>query len=253
MMTPFGQLSWACRCEWGLSAVTALAPADVVIVVDVFSFTTCVDVAVSRGAAILPYAWGDASAAEFAQAQGAVLAGRRRLAQYSLAPESYLEAPTGLRCVLPSPNGAQVTLAAARTAPVLLAGSLRNARAVADAAQRLGRTFNVIPAGERWFDGSLRPALEDWLGAGAILRGLPGSRSPEAESAVVLFERHRDNLVATLDQCGSGRELDGRGHQKDKFIAGQLNASTCVSHFDGIAFVPVGLSVQSNRAGAPGS
>src|SRR5262252_2163589 len=110
-MTPFSQASWACRCEWGMGAVMALAPADVVIIVDVFSFTTCVDVAVSRGAAILPFSWGDASAAEFARTQGAVLAGRRRQAQYSLAPESYLEAPAGLRCVLPSPNGAQVALA----------------------------------------------------------------------------------------------------------------------------------------------
>jgi 2-phosphosulfolactate phosphatase len=236
-MTPFSQKAWNCRCEWGLGAVAALAPADVTIVIDVFSFTTCVDVAASRGAAILPYPWNDASAAEFALAQRAELAGRRRQAQYSLAPESYLEAPEGLRCVLPSPNGAQVTLAAARTVPVLLAGSLRNARAVAEAAQQLGSHFNIIPAGERWFDGSLRPALEDWLGAGAILRWLPGSRSPEAESAVALFERHRETLVATLDQCGSGRELDERGHGNDKFIAGQLDVSRCVVRFDGTAFV----------------
>ncbi|MGB2714959.1 MAG: 2-phosphosulfolactate phosphatase [Vicinamibacterales bacterium] len=236
-MRPFSQEAWACRCEWGPGAVGALAPADVTIVVDVFSFTTCVDVAASRGASILPYAWNDASAAEFALAQRAELAGRRRQARYSLAPESYLEAPEGLRCVLPSPNGAQVTLAAARTAPVVLAGSLRNARAVAEAAQQLGRAFNVIPAGERWLDGSLRPALEDWLGAGAILRGLPGNRSPEAESAVALFERHRERLVEILDQCGSGRELDGRGHEKDKVIAGQLDISSCVARFDGIAFV----------------
>jgi 2-phosphosulfolactate phosphatase len=236
-MTPFSQEAWACRCEWGPGAAAALAPADVAIVIDVFSFTTCVDVATSRGAAILPYPWKDASAADFARAQGAELAGRRRQSHYSLAPESYLEAPKGLRCVLPSPNGAQVTLAAAPTVPVVLAGSLRNARAVAEAAQQFGTSFNVIPAGERWLDGSLRPALEDWLGAGAILRWLPGSRSPEAESAVALFERHRDGLVATLDQCGSGRELDGRGHDRDKFIAGQLDVSVCVPRFNGIAFV----------------
>jgi 2-phosphosulfolactate phosphatase len=236
-MTPFSQKAWACRCEWGPGAVAALAPADLTIVIDVFSFTTCVDVATSRGAAILPYPWKDALAADFARAQGAELAGRRRQSQYSLAPESYLEAPKGLRCVLPSPNGAQVTLAAAPMVPVVLAGSLRNARAVAEAAQQLGSRFNIIPAGERWLDGSLRPALEDWLGAGAILRWLPGSRSPEAESAVALFERHRDGLVATLDQCGSGRELDGRGHARDKFIAGELDVSSCVPRFDGIAFV----------------
>ena len=236
-MTPFSQEAWTCRCEWGPGAVAALAAADVTIVVDVFSFTTCVDVATSRGASILPYAWNDASAAEFACSQRAELAGRRRQAKYSLAPESYLEAQAGLRCVLPSPNGAQVTLAAARTPSVVLAGSLRNARAVAEAARQLGRTFNVVPAGERWPDGSLRPALEDWLGAGALLRGLPGSRSPEAESAVALFERHSERLVEALDHCGSGRELDGRGHARDKFIAGQLDVSSCVPRFDGIAFV----------------
>jgi len=236
-MTPFAQDAWTCRCEWGPTAVSALAPADVTIVVDVFTFTTCVDVAVSQGAAILPYAWRDDSAAEFARTHGAELAGKRRKTRYSLAPESYLDAPAGLRCVLPSPNGAQITLAAARTAAIVLAGSLRNARAVAEAAVAMGNSFNVIPAGERWREGSLRLALEDWLGAGAILRSLPGSRSPEAEAAVALFETHQDRLVDTLARCGSGRELAGRGHARDKFIAGALNVSSCAPRFDGIAFV----------------
>ena len=77
-MTPFSQEAWACRCEWGPNAVLALAPADVTVIVDVFSFTTCVDVATSRGVAILPYSWNDASAAEFARDQRAELAGKRR-------------------------------------------------------------------------------------------------------------------------------------------------------------------------------
>ena len=235
-MKPFSQEAWSCRCEWGAPAIEALAPADVIVVVDVFSFTTCVDVAVSRGASILPYAWNDASASEFARAQGAELAGKRRHARYSLAPESYVDAPPGLRCVLPSPNGAHVTLAASRTASVVLAGSLRNARAVAQKAAQLGSSFNLVAAGERWLDGSLRPALEDWLGAGAVLRWLPGSHSPEAESAIALFERHRERLIDVLDQCGSGRELDGRGHKRDKFIAGELDVSACVPRFDGLAF-----------------
>src|SRR5918993_2179462 len=112
-MAPFAQEPWECRCEWGPTGATALAPADVTIVIDVFSFTTCVEIATSRGAAILPYAWADPSAAEFARTHAAELAGKRRLTRYSLAPSSYVDADAGLRCVLPSPNGAQVTLAVA--------------------------------------------------------------------------------------------------------------------------------------------
>lgn len=242
-MTPFDQHEWDCRCEWGEAGAGALARADVTIVVDVLSFMTCVDVAVARGAAILPHPWihphpwQAPEAIEFARAHQAELAGKRRHAKYSLAPESYLDAPAGLRCVLPSPNGAQVTLAAARSGSVILGGCLRNARAVALAAARLGRTFNVIPAGERWPDGSLRPALEDCLGAGAILQWLPGSRSPEAETTVAAFEHHREHLVDVLDRCGSGREMHERGHERDKVIAGDLDVSSCVPSFDGVAFV----------------
>jgi 2-phosphosulfolactate phosphatase len=55
--------------------LNALAPADVIIVVDVLSFSTCVDVATSRGAVILPYPWMDSSAVAFADANHAELAG----------------------------------------------------------------------------------------------------------------------------------------------------------------------------------
>ena len=88
-------------------------------------------------------------------------------------------------------------------------------------------------------DGGLRPALEDALGAGAILAALPGSRSPEAEAVVAVFEARRDVLIETLDACGSGRELAGRGHPRDKLIAGALDVSSAVPRFDRTAFVAV--------------
>ena len=214
-----------------------MAPADVTIIIDVLTFTTCVDVALGAGAAILPYYWDDPSAAAYAAQHNAELAGKRRTARYSLAPESYVDAPPGLRCVLPSPNGARTTLEAAARRGVLLAACLRNARAVADAAQDLGRSFNVVPCGERWVTGELRPALEDALGAGSVLAHLPGQRSIEAEASVALFERYEDGLQAVLAQTATGRELEGRGHIRDKEYAAALNVSTVVPRFDGIAYV----------------
>ena len=236
-MTPFAQEYAACRCEWGTEGVAALAPADVTIIVDVFTFTTCVDVALGAGAAILPYRWDDPTAAEYAARNKAELAGKRRQARYSLAPESYVGAPAGLRCVLPSPNGARITLEAAPRSDVLLAACLRNAQAVATTAERLGRTINVIACGERWHSGALRPALEDALGAGAVLAHLAGRRSVEAEAFVTLFERHKAELREVLAQTGSGRELEARGHVRDKEFAAALNASAIVPRFDGVAYV----------------
>ena len=93
-----------------------LAPwADVVIIVDVLSFSTCVDVAVARGASILPYHFRDGSAAEFAKENGAVLAGGRGSGSaYSLSPASLESVGAGMKVVLPSPNGAALTVTETR-------------------------------------------------------------------------------------------------------------------------------------------
>jgi 2-phosphosulfolactate phosphatase len=235
--TPYDQHGAACRCDWGVPGLHALAPADVVVIVDVLSFSTCVAVAAGRGAAILPYEWKDASAASFAKAQGAELAGDRGTARYSLSPLSFVEAPAGLRCVLPSPNGAALALRAASTPAVVFAGCLRNASAVAEAARRAGTTFNVCPAGERWPDGSLRPAIEDWLAAGAILRWLPGSRSPEAETAVAAFVGARHTLADLIARSSSGRELAARGYERDAAFAAEYDADVVAPRLEGGAFV----------------
>lgn len=225
----FDQSDFDVRCEWGERGVAALAPiSDVIILIDVLSFCTCVAVAVGRGAAIYPYGYGEKGAADFARDREALLATPGRDGPgYSLSPASLLGLPAGSRLVLPSPNGAALTLAARQAAPaaVILAGCLRNARAVAAAAGRLGRRIAVIPAGERWpADRSLRPAIEDWIGAGAIIAGLPGTRSAEAEMAAVAFAAARADLPGRLAQAGSGRELLGRGFAADVALAADLDA-----------------------------
>jgi 2-phosphosulfolactate phosphatase len=237
-MSPFDQSAAECRLEWGAEGVRRLAPADVTIVVDVLSFTTCVDIATGRGAEILPYAWKSDSAAEYAQRQGAELAVHRGDGRYTLSPACFLNAPAGLRCVLPSLNGASTALAAAGVG-VVLAGCLRNAAAVARAAQACGRTFNVCPAGERWPDGSLRPAVEDWLGAGAILCRLPGRPSPEARAAIAAFQQLQSELGETIAQSSSGRELIERGYARDVELAAALDASEHASRLVDTAFVRI--------------
>jgi 2-phosphosulfolactate phosphatase len=203
------------------------------------SFSTCIDIAVGRGATILPYPWNNPAAREFAAAEHAELAGRRGVAGYSLSPVSFLDAPAGLRCVLPSPNGAMLALRAAETGAAVLAGCLRNAQAVAEAAQRLGSTFNVCPAAERWPDGSQRFSIEDWLGAGAILQLLPGTKSPEAAAAIAAFESGRHTLGKILSASGSGRELIEVGFAQDVELAAQFNVSGHVAKLEQRSFVAI--------------
>lgn len=75
----FDQSGFDVRCEWGENGVQRLAPgADVVVIVDVLSFSTCVEVANSRGAIVFPYRWKDESAAAFAASVNAELASVRR-------------------------------------------------------------------------------------------------------------------------------------------------------------------------------
>ncbi|MYE22390.1 MAG: hypothetical protein F4Y01_00280 [Gammaproteobacteria bacterium] len=221
------QAGFDVRCEWGLAGVEALAPtSDVVVVVDVLSFTTCVAIAVANGAGVLPYRFRDETASDFAVRSGALLASSRAGGGYSLSPASLLEIPAGTRLVLPSPNGATISLAAQGVR--IIAACLRNAPAVARAAAGFGARIAVIPCGERWPDGSLRPALEDWLGAGAVIASLNGSKSPEAMAAERLFAAARGELTGLVRSCASAREIIDRGFASDVELARELDCSDVV-------------------------
>jgi 2-phosphosulfolactate phosphatase len=239
-MAYFDQGPFDVRCEWGLAAIDHVARGQVIVVVDVLSFTTCIDIALSRGVTVFPYRWKDHTASAYASERGAALGALERLhGTYSLSPSSLLNAPSGLKLVLPSPNGGAIACEARTRKVRVVAGSLRNATAVAAAAQRFGRQITVIPAGEKWPDGSLRPAVEDWIGAGAILSRLRGDRSPEADVAAGAFEGVQDRLVELISSCSSGRELIERGFQRDVELACALDVSRVVPVLEGDAFIDI--------------
>lgn len=228
------------RFDWGAAGLDALAPhCDVVIVVDVLSFSTCVDVAVARGARVYPYRWRDDSAAEHARARRAALAAPRRTAAgegYTLSPGSLTSIPAGTGLVLPSPNGSELSFRAREHACVW-AGCLRNREAVAAAARRAGARVAVIAGGERWPDGSLRPALEDLLGAGALIDALGGHPSREAAAAAATWRACTGDLEAVLLDCASGRELVERGFADDVRLAAALDRSTSAPRLEDDAYV----------------
>jgi len=174
MPSPFDQSTYQVRLEWGVSGLDRLAPADVVIVVDVLRFSSTVADAVAAGVTIL--------------------------------------LDDALRW---STNGAAVTAAA--TADTVLIGGIRNAAAVARAVQvvqetRGARTSVAVIAAGELDAGTIRFAVEDHLGAGAVIAALTDlgidHTSPEAAAAAESFRSLRGALRHLLGASGSGRELE---------------------------------------------
>jgi 2-phosphosulfolactate phosphatase len=235
----FDQAEFQVRCEWGLPGLRELgAISDVVAIVDILSFTTAIDIATARGAVVFPHPLKGESAFRYAASLDAILASADRGSGFSLSPASLRDLPAGHRLVLPSPNGAALSFAVEH--PIVLAACLRNATAVAQAAARLGSTVAVIPAGETWPTGELRPSLEDWVGAGAVIAACPGSRSPEAELAFAAFHHFREDLSRALRTSSSGKELIERGFGLDVELAAELDVSVNVPRLVDRAFAGAG-------------
>jgi 2-phosphosulfolactate phosphatase len=216
----------------------------VVVVVDVLSFTTTLSVALDGGIEVLPHPWDAPAAAAYAERHGATLAvGRtegRSTGAVSLSPGS-VRAATGVRrLVMPSPNGSAIAHEAAGRGLTVLGACLRNASAVV--ARLDGREVGdvlLVPAGERWPDGSLRLAVEDLLGAGAVADGLAGvgaDLSPEAHAAAAAFRDARPSLRNRLLGSVSGRELVGKGFEEDVHTAAELDTSPHAAVLDGLVF-----------------
>lgn len=221
------QEEYGVRFQWGPLVAPTLTE-GVCVVVDVLRFTTAVEVAVTRGASVYPYRWRDATAAAFADSVHALLADGHDPAGPSLSPSSMDALAPGTSVVLPSPNGSTCAILASEAGAQVVAGCLRNAAAVAAFADEADGPVTVLACGEKWPDGSLRPSLEDLLGAGAILAAMTGGPSPEARAAIAGFHDVAHRLPEVLSQCVSGRELSEKGWHADIGYAAQLNASTTV-------------------------
>jgi len=225
----YNQNEYDIRLEWGQKGVEELSIiSDVVIIIDILSFSTCVDIVTNNYASVIPYKWKDESAAEYAKGKNAILADHRRQysTSYSLSPTSLLNVKREEKIVLPSPNGSTLSLASRDT--LTLCGCLRNAKAMAEYATKAGKKIALIPAGERWPDGSLRPCFEDLIGAGAVIYYLNGTLSPESSTALSAFNAYKQNLTEGLLKCSSGKELIERGFKNDVILAGEFNCSRSV-------------------------
>jgi 2-phosphosulfolactate phosphatase len=237
----FDQGEFQVRCGWGWLGVRELrAISDVIVIVDVLSFSTAVDIATARGGVVFPFPYRGEPAVSYAALMEAQPASEERGSGFSLSPASLRELPAGYRLVLPSPNGAALSFSMEH--PIVLAGCLRNATAVGQAASRLGSTVAVIAAGEVGAGGEFRTCIEDWIGVGAVIDACTGLRSTEASVATGSFHFFREGLKDTLRDSPSGKELIERGCGVDVDLAAEVNVSSNVPWLVDRAFVSATVS-----------
>lgn len=249
-MSWFDQGPYQVRLEWGLSAARALDGTTYAVVVDTLSFSTTVSKALDLGLTVLPFPKGAAGHEEFAVQHDARLALPReeaaKIGAPSLSPSSLLSLEPGTRVVIPSVNGSRIAYELREKGATVLAGCLRN-RAVLGAwlSERLAEdptaSVLLICAGEAWEDGTIRPALEDQLAAGAIVAALESAGhkpSPEAYAACAVFRDATPYMPKTLFECSSGRQLDEMGYRGDTEIAAEFDVSQVVPVLKGDEFVP---------------
>lgn len=211
MPSPFDQSRYQVRMEWGVSGLERAAASDIVVVVDVLRFSSTVARRIAAGDPVALDA--DAHAVSL--------------------------------------NGAAVAARAADSAAVVLLGALVSARAVAAAVmaeqQRLAARTSilVIAAGElssREPGAALRVAVEDLLGAGAIVDALGAlgidHTSPEAAAAGEAFRGLRPALRHLLTASGSGQELIDRGLRDDVLAAAQVDTVSSAPVLRDGVFVP---------------
>lgn len=240
----FGQSEYRCRLHWGRhGAHRAADRGDILVVVDVLSFTSSVATAIAYDGQIIPCP-DTASALEIAHQKNAIAAVSRRDAVenggFSLSPISYIEMKARKRVAVKSLNGA-VCSALAYQLPFVFAASLLNANAVAESISCLltNTEYNVtvLACGERWEvpdgDGDLRFAIEDYLGAGAVLTGILNTigrenTSPEAIVCAGAFTASKPDITRILWECESGQELRQRGFDEDVRHASQLDMYSAV-------------------------
>lgn len=222
--------------EWGFQGARRAAERnDIVVVIDVLSFSTTTTSAVRAGASVYPFPYKDYERAqEFANRVGAELKtgategtpGRRALSPLGFGPRA-----AGRVYVLSSLNGATCSVLA-KDAAALYVGALVNARATAHAVARRRRTEGVavtlVPCGEQWpevrpGEDPLRPCLEDYLGAGAILATLEGPFTPEAELCRRAYAAAGADVSRLVFECESGRELRDKGYEEDVVFSSQIN------------------------------
>ena len=229
------------------SAGRAVERGDVIVVIDVLRCTSSIITALTHGAkSVRPVKTVKEARQIYKDNPNYILAGERK----GLKPKGFTlgNSPRGFtqdlvegKNIIITTTSGTLALSNAMGSRWVLIGAMLNAKYVAEAAFTLSekedRGISLVLSGSRG-----RFSLEDFLGAGAIIDGLPKARmecADAAYAAFLAFSNAKDSLTTTLQESVHGKNLQHLGFGKDVVFCSQLNRFQIVPHLKDNAIVPL--------------
>lgn len=196
-----------------------------VVVTDILRATTTITFAVSNGAtAITPVLTPEDAFRLAADQPNTLIGGERggmKVDGFDLgnSPREYTQAVvSGRQIVLTTTNGTR-TLQACRAADRILVGSFLNLRAIVDQLAQIEGELVIACSGR---EGGF--CTEDTVFAGACVAALGETQLTDAaETAEILYQTHREDLLRMLKNCYHGQRLASIGLGDDLEFCAQLN------------------------------
>lgn len=216
--------------------------APTAIVVDVLRATSTIAQALDAGYGRVHCCVGvDDARALRDQLGGGVLAGERacvRIPGFDLgnSPREFLD-PAGDLAILTTTNGTRALVAASERAERVLAASLLNVGAVAEAALEAGEDVSIVCAG---VEGAF--AMDDAYCAGRLVTLLAGEGTDAARAAARICESF-DDAGAGLRASQSARNLLAAGLEEDIAWCARVDALTVVPRVVGTTALAVEVAL----------
>lgn len=236
--------------RWGPNGMKkALEKDDLIVVVDIFRFSSAVITAISNGAVIIP-AQNKMEAILLSKKYDAVISNIHSSyykRTFSLSPQSFFKIPKGIKVVLISPNGAKCCRLARNSQNIFIGGFL-NAKSISKHVEKLSkklrRDATILAAGD--FDlprkikrGEIEKqfinknnynffSLEDFIGSGAIINEMRLEKTDDAIFAEYYFKFFRKNLKEILKDTIGGRFLTLINRENDIDYCLKFNKYKCV-------------------------
>ena len=203
-----------------------------VVVTDILRATTTITFAMANGARTITPVLTPEDAFRLAADQPNTLIGGERggvkVDGFDLgnSPREYTEAVvSGQQIVLTTTNGTR-TLQACRAAERVLVGSFFNLHAIVDRLAQVEGELVIACSGR---EGGF--CTEDTAFAGACVAALGETQLTDAaETAKILYQTHRDDLLRMLKNCHHGQSLAGIGLGEDLEFCAQMDLVDVVPH-----------------------